>query len=381
MLGLFSFLRSVEDSYRRTIFNFHISHSAEVGDVYGVLRDRILGATTFEEVAPAGLGASLAKVVYCDISTTKHIVNHSAFAPRARAARRGAALSQFFDVHVGDDACSRRTAEIFDQERSSLVSYVKTTAKRCKIDYGEIKRTIHGGRQSYFAGRRSDDYMCTTVRTDPSKPWIKSISKQLRVDILHHSISTRGKSSILQTIEIVLTNRTCVKIFKDSTMHIILSKDDSERCCADLVDKLFGTYAITFRVIAAITGAACLAEVAEASARVLALDGADAKIAAIEDMRQAYGVRNFKIGMFNLAYTGAIEHTVFPSLIPADSRIKFFKGKKLNIVAVRSTEEGRECVDQAQALLALMRERSARLEAVDVAAASVDFLKELLVSG
>ncbi|AKU76721.1 Intermediate transcription factor VITF-3 [Orf virus] len=378
MLALFEFLRSVEDCYRRTIFNFHIAHSAEAGDVYGVLRDRILAATRFEEVAPPGLADALAKVVYCDISTTKHLVNHAAFAARARPARRGGSLAQFFDVHVGEDAESRRTAEIFDRERSSLVSYVKTTAKRCKIDYGEIKRTIHGGRQTYFSGRRSDDFLSTTVRADPNKPWIKSISKQLRVDILHHAICTRGKSSILQTIEVVLTNRTCVKIFKDSTMHIILSKDDRERGLADLADKLFGTYATTFRVIAAITGNACFAAVADAAARVVALPDADAKLEAVRGLADCYGVRNFKIGMFNLTFTGAIEHTVFPSLIPAESKIKFFKGKKLNIVAVRSTEEGRECVEQAQALLAAMRERSARLAAVDVATASVDFLKELL---
>ncbi|ASC55547.1 intermediate transcription factor VITF-3-like protein [Seal parapoxvirus] len=378
MLALFAFLQSVEDCYRRTIFNFHISHSEEAGDVYGVLRDRILGATMFGEVAPAELGALLAKVVYCDINTTKHLVNHAAFATRSRQTRRACSVAQFFDVHVGEDAVSRRTAEIFDQARSSLVSYVKTTAKRCKIDYGEIKRTIHGGKQTYFSGRRSDDYLSTTVRTDPAKPWIKSISKQLRVDILHHSICTRGKSSILQTIEIVLTNRTCVKIFKDSTMHIILSKDNSERGCEDLVNKLFGTYATTFRVIAAITGNASFAAVADAAERVVALPNAAEKLNAVDAMRDAYGVRNFKIGMFNLTYTGAINHTVFPSLIPANSKIKFFKGKKLNIVAVRSTEEGRECVSQAQSLLAAMRTRSARLEEVDVATASVDFLKELL---
>ncbi|AIZ77351.1 putative intermediate transcription factor VITF-3 [Parapoxvirus red deer/HL953] len=378
MLALLEFLRSVEADYRRTIFNFHISNCPEVGDVYGVLRARILETSRFEEVAPEPLGAALAKVVYCDISTTKHLVNPAAFAPRARAPRRGSALAQFFDVHVGADADSRRTAEIFDQERSSLVSYVKTTAKRCKIDYGEIKRTIHGGRQTYFAGRRSDDYLSTTVRTDPSKPWIKSISKQLRVDILHHSICTRGKSSILQTIEIVLSNRTCVKIFKDSTMHIILSKDEAERGCADLVDKLFGTYATTFRLLAKVAGSACLEEVAAAAERVLALRGADAKLAAVAALEDAYGVRNFKIGMFNLTFAGAIAHTVFPSLIPADSKIKFFKGKKLNIVAVRSTAEGRECVEQARALLTAMRARSEALAAMDVATASVDLLKELL---
>lgn len=380
MLGLFAFLRSVEDAYQRTIFNFHIAQRDGVGDVYGAVRARILGATTFDEVAAGALGARLAKVVYCDISTTKHLLNPAAFAPRARAARQSAGVAQFFDVHVADDPQSRRTAQIFERERSSLVSYVKTTAKRCKIDYGEIKRTIHGSKQTYFAGRRSDDYLCTTVRTDPGKPWIKSISKQLRVDILHHSILTRGKSSILQTIEIVLTNRTCVKIFKDSTMHIILSKDAGERGCAALVDKLFGTYAVTFSVVAALTGTPLFAEVAAAAERVLAALDADAKLAAVAALGGAYGVENFKIGMFNLTYTGEIAHTVFPSLIPADSKIKFFKGKKLNIVAVRSTEEGRECVDQAEALLATMRARSARLAAVDVATVGVDFLKDLLVA-
>ncbi|QGN68123.1 intermediate transcription factor VITF-3 45 kDa large subunit [Equine molluscum contagiosum-like virus] len=380
---LLQYLHAIEDRYVRTIFNFHVRQSHEIPALYEAIKARIVGTCAFEEVVDdAAARAAVKKFIYCDIHITKHILNPDAY-PRAPAdAGRALKMRAHFDVVAGDDAESARTRDIFLSDRSSLLSYIKTTSKKSKIDYGEIKRTIHcagGGAAGYYSGRRSDEYLSTTVRVDQARPWIKSISKRLRVDIARHAIITRGKSSILQTIEVIYANRTCVKIFKDSTLHVILSKEKEERCCADLVDRLFQTYRVLFLLIRALTLNEVFRSYAEIAAAVVAAPDFAAKLALVRRHAHMYGVYNFRVGMFNLTYTPAIACTVFPSLLDPQSKIKFFKGKKLNIVALSSLDECRRYVERAEAMLRTMQRRSERLDALDIAAVTVEELKELLL--
>lgn len=151
----------------------------------------------------------------------------------------------------------------------------------------------------------------------------------MRVDIINHSIVTRGKSSILQTIEIIFTNRTCVKIFKDSTMHIILSKDKDEKGCIHMIDKLFYVYYNLFLLFEDIIQNEYFKEVANVVNHVLTATALDEKLFLIKKMAEhdVYGVSNFKIGMFNLTFIKSLDHTVFPSLLDEDSKIKFLRGK------------------------------------------------------
>ncbi|AAC55256.1 MC128R [Molluscum contagiosum virus subtype 1] len=383
MEPLLRYLHSVEDRYVRTIFNFHIRHVPDVPAIYEPIKARIAGTQLFHEVVPdVHARAGIKKFIYCDIHMTKHILNHAAYAQGAADAGRAHKMAQHFDVVLAPGADSARTRDIFLRDKSSLLSYIKTTSKKSKIDYGEIKKTIHcagGGAAGYYSGRRSDEYLSTTVCVDSARPWIKSVSKRLRVDIARHAIVTRGKSSILQTIEVIYVNRTCVKIFKDSTVHVILSKDKAERRCVDLVDRLFGTYRALFALLHALTQHAPFRAHAAAADAVLAAPGFDEKLALIRAHAHMYGVHNFRVGMFNLTYTPHIAFTVFPSLLDHKSKIKFFKGKKLNIVALSSLQECAYYVGCAEALLRTMQLRSERLDATDVLAASVEELKELLL--
>ncbi|CCD83295.1 transcription subunit (intermediate) large subunit [Squirrelpox virus] len=384
MEELLHYLRAIEDRYARTIFNFHLLQRPDIGDVYGAMRDRISSTNAFAEaVGDAELRRELKKLVYCDIQLTKHLLNHAAYPTYSACVRcvNRAKRAQYFDVRASPGAASERTAEIFECDKSSLVSYVKTTNKRLKVDYGEIKKTIHGyagSGSAYFSGRRSDEYLMTTVNADADRPWIKSIVKRLRVDVTDDAIVTRGKSSILQTIDIVFVNRTCVKVFKDSTIHVILSKDKNERGCVGMLDRIFHTYRVLFVLLRDVTGDASFAEMAAAAARVAAAGSFDEKMALIADGAGDYGVGNFRVGMFNLTHTRQIASTVFPSLLDDASKIKFFKGKKLNIVAIGSLEECRRYVEQADWLLDVMARRSATLDALDIARAPVDALKDLL---
>uniref|UniRef100_A0AAU7E259 Intermediate transcription factor 3 large subunit n=1 Tax=Rousettus bat poxvirus TaxID=3141933 RepID=A0AAU7E259_9POXV len=379
---LLRFLHSIEDRYARTIFNFHVQQSHEVPAIYEAVRARIADAVRFTDVVgDAGARAAIKKIIYCDMSITKHVLNHAAFAPAADTGRQRQRLQQHFDVVARDDAASARTREIFMTDRSSLMSYVKTTSRKNKIDYGEIKRTIHSGNGAgyYYSGRRSDKYQSTTVCVDKARPWIKTISKRLRVDIVQDAIITRGKSSILQTIEIIFTSRTCIKVFKNSTVHVILSKDKAERCTADLVDKLFGTYAVLFAFMREITQSAVFESYAAIANAVVAAASFEEKLALVCRNQHMYGIYNFKVGMFNITYTQPIQFTVFPSLLDHRSKIKFFKGKKMNIVALSSLDECCRYVEHAEAVLATMRARSRALDALDVTTASVEELKDLLL--
>ncbi len=288
----------------------------------------------------------------------------------------------YFDINSNNSNISSRTVEIFESEKSSLVSYIKTTNKKRKVNYGEIKKTVHGGTNAnYFSGKKSDEYLSTTVRSNINQPWIKTISKRMRVDIINHSIVTRGKSSILQTIEIIFTNRTCVKIFKDSTMHIILSKDKDEKGCINMIDKLFYVYYNLFLLFEDIIQNDYFKEVANVVNHVLMATALDEKLFLIKKMAEhdVYGVSNFKIGMFNLTFIKLLDHTVFPSLLDEDSKIKFFKGKKLNIVALRSLEDCTNYVTKSENMIEMMKERSTILNSIDIETESVDRLKELLL--
>lgn len=383
MEHLLQYLHSIEDLYSRTIFNFHVLQSHEVPAIYESIRARIAGAFQFSDVvSSAATRPTIKKLIYCDMSMTKHLLNHAAFAHAAvDAGRQRQRLQQHFDIVAQSDAASARTREIFMADRSSLVSYVKTTSRKNKIDYGEIKRTIHSGNSSgyYYSGRRSDKYQSTTVCVDKAKPWIKTISKRLRVDIIQDAIVTRGKSSILQTIEIIYANRTCVKIFKNSTVHVILSKDKSENSTADLVDKLFGTYRVLFALVREVTGNSLFDSYADIAAAIVAARGFDEKIELVRRHVHMYGIYNFKVGMFNITFTRPIQFTVFPSLLDHRSKIKFFKGKKLNIVALSSLGECRHYVDRARAVMDAMCSRSRALDALDIITAPVEELKDLLL--
>ncbi|ATI21061.1 VITF-3 45kda subunit [Western grey kangaroopox virus] len=383
MEELLTYLHSIDHAYTRTIFNFHIRHSHEIPVIYEVIKHRIVDSNVFSDVIPSTYVLSeIKKFIYCDINITKHVLNHASYPEYPQQNHKVSKVSQYFDVCIADTSRDTlRTRDIFINDKSSLVSYIKTTNKKFKIDYGEIKKTItyNSGSSGYYSGRRSDEYLSTTVRTDKSKPWIKSISKRLKVDILGQAIVTRGKSSILQTIEIIYANRTCIKIFKDSTVHVILSKDKSEARCVDLIDKLFSTYRILFLVIHALTINDLFRSYVDIVDSILAAESFGEKIELIRAHNHMYGIYNFRIGMFNITYTRPIGITVFPSLLDYRSKIKFFKGRKLNIVALSSLAECRRYVEEAAAILEAMQVRSERLRTLDVVTAAVEELKDLIL--
>ncbi|AYP74107.1 intermediate transcription factor VITF-3 [Fowlpox virus] len=382
MHELFSYLQSIEDKYIRTIFNFHIKKCDEISTIYSIIKSKIENETNFNDVVDVRFNDHIKKLIYCDISITKHIINHSSYSTKSRIYKKSNKLNQHFEISlVSNSPSSLRTKEIFSNDKSSLVSYIKTTNKKCKIDYGELKKTINSHNGSvYYSGKRSDEYMSTEVRKDKNKPWIKSISKKLTLYIENQSITTRGKSSILQTIEIIYTNRTCIKIFKDSTIHVILSKDKTETTCTDTVNKLFNTYKILFDFIYSITGNDNFAEYRDIAENIVSVECFDNKIDMIKKHNYMYGIQNFKIGMFNITYKLPINTVIFPSLMEHNSKIKFFKGKKLNIVALSSLKECKKYVRDAENILLMMKDKSDQLEKIDIITSSVDTLKNIIIS-
>ncbi|ARF02799.1 SWPV1-235 [Shearwaterpox virus] len=382
MHELFSYLQSIEDKYIRTIFNFHIKKSDEIANIYSVIKSKIENETKFNEVVDTRFNDHIKKLIYCDISITKHIINHSSYSVKTRTYKKSNKLSQHFEISlVSNSPSSLRTKEIFSNDKSSLISYIKTTNKKYKIDYGELKKTINSHNGSvYYSGKRSDEYMSTEVRKDKNKPWIKSISKKLTLYIDDQSITTRGKSSILQTIEIIYTNRTCIKIFKDSTIHVILSKDKTEISCLDTVNKLFSTYRILFDFIHSITNNDNFEKYKNIAECIVSKESFNEKIDMIKEHYDMYGIENFKIGMFNITYKLPINTVIFPSLMEHNSKIKFFKGKKLNIVALSSLKECKKYVREAENILHIMKDRSDQLEKIDIVTASVDVLKNIIIS-
>ncbi|AAR83608.1 CNPV262 intermediate transcription factor VITF-3 [Canarypox virus] len=382
MYELFSYLKSIEDKYIRTIFNFHIKKCDELANIYSIIKTKIESETNFNDVVDTKFNNYIKKLIYCDINITKHIINQSSYSIKPRTYKKSNKLSQHFEISlVSDTPSSLLTKEIFTTDKSSLISYIKTTNKKYKIDYGELKKTINSHNGSvYYSGKRSDEYMSTEVHKDKNKPWIKSISKKLTLYIENQSITTRGKSSILQTIEIIYTNRTCIKIFKDSTIHVILSKDKTETSCADTVNKLFSTYKILFDFIHSITGNNNFLEYKDVAEKIVTTEDFNEKINMIKEHYDMYGIQNFKIGMFNITYKLPINTVIFPSLMVYNSKIKFFKGKKLNIVALSSLKECKKYVQEAENILHMMREKSKELEKIDVVTVSVETLKNIIVS-
>ncbi|AAR07471.1 115R [Yaba monkey tumor virus] len=378
---LFYFLTTIEDDYSRTIFNFHLVKSGDVCNIYDTMKNKISSETMFEDIVKCDdVRRNIKKLVYCDIHITKHIINQSLY-PVYNVGNVFNKYSHFFDINSSQSDVSLRTVEIFERDKSSLISYVKTTNKKKKVDYGEIKKTVYGSGKNflnYFSGKKSDEYMSTTVRYDNTNPWIKSVSKRMRVDIVNNAIITKGKSSILQTIEIVFLNRTCVKIFKDSTMHIILSKERRELGCVGLIDKLFSVYKILFLLLYTVTKQKEFSIIYNTSNEIMTSNSFEDKIKIIKSKKDDYGIKNFKIGMFNLTFTKPIPYTVFPSLLDNGSKIKFFKGKKLNIVAIKSVNDCKKYVRISNHMLKTMLDRSNILHNLNIESASVDQLKSLL---
>ncbi|AID46927.1 intermediate transcription factor VITF-3 [Penguinpox virus] len=382
MYELFSYLHEIEDEYIRTIFNFHIKRCDEISNIYDIIMTKIKDAKNFNDVIDERFNKTIKKLIYCDIKTTKHIINQSCYPAKNKQMKKISKINQYFNINIiSDTPASTRTKEIFLSDRSSLVSYIKTSNKKCKIDYGELKKTINSHNRSiYYSGRRSDEYMSTEVHKDQKNPWIKSISKKLTLDIENQSITTRGKSSILQTIEIIYANRTCIKIFKDSTIHVILSKDKSETTCIDTINKLFYTYTILFDIITDITGNKKFLEYKAIASNIVSTDNFNDKILIIKNHPDMYGIHNFKIGMFNITYKLSIDMIIFPSLMEFNSKIKFFKGKKLNIVALSSLQDCIKYVKEAKGILRMMKKKSDELEEIDIITASVDRLKNVIIN-
>ncbi|QRY18991.1 ORF-121 [Teiidae poxvirus 1] len=382
MYELFAYLHEIEDKYVRTIFNFHIKKCEEITDIYCTLKTKIEKETLFNAIVDDKFNESIKKLIYCDINITKHIINQDCYPIKNKTSKKINKINQYFDIKVVTDTpLSRRTKEIFSTDRSSLISYVKTSNKKYKIDYGELKKTINSHNKSnYYSGKRSDEYMSTEVHKDKNKPWIKSISKKLTLYIEEQSITTRGKSSILQTIEIIYANRTCIKIFKDSTIHVILSKDKNEVTCIDTINKLFKTYSVLFDFIYCVIDNKKFIEYKTVTDNIISVDDFDQKLEMIKNNYDIYGIKNFKIGMFNITYKPSIEVIVFPSLMEHNSKIKFFKGKKLNIVALSSLEECTKYVKEADNILSVMKEKSEELDAIDIVSATVDKLKNIIIS-
>ncbi|AWU47158.1 VITF-3 [Sea otter poxvirus] len=380
MEELFYFLHSIENTFVRTLFNFHLTNSEKIGDVYGSLQQKISETDIFSDIVSDEHLMLLKKIVYCDINITKHLINHAAY-DNYKSKPVNKRIDKFFDVNTKHDNRSNRTADIFCRENSSLVSYIKTTSKKHKIDYGEIKKTINnaaGCTPGYFSGRKGDEYLSTLVKADKKNPWIKSISKHLKIDISNDAIITRGKSSILQTIEFVFVNRTCVKIFKDSTLHFILSKDKTETGCIGIINKLFGTYSTLFTLFGKITSNDDFLHWASISQNITTATTFKEKMMLIHE-NNIYGIHNFKVGMFNLSYIQPIAYTVFPSMLTDSNKIKIFKGKKLNLVAIRSLEECKQSIEQAQQLLEIMKQKAQLLDSINVNTALIETLKKILI--
>ncbi|CAC21353.1 115R protein [Yaba-like disease virus] len=379
---LFCCLREIEDSYSRTIFNFHLIKTNSVCDIYETMKNKISLETMFGNIVKCDdVKNKIKKLVYCDIHITKHIINPLLYPVYNVNNTIFNKYSNFFDINAKQNDVSLQTVEIFKRDKSSLISYVKTTNKKKKVDYGEIKKTVHGSGKNflhYFSGKKSDEYMSTTIKYNETKPWIKSVSKRMRVDIINNSIITKGKSSILQTIEIVFLNRTCVKIFKDSTMHIILSKEKTELNCTGLIDKLFSVYKILFLLLYSITNQKEFNIIHNIANEIITSNNFEDKIHIIKLKKEEYGIKNFKIGMFNLTFIKSIPYTVFPSLLDNGSKIKFFKGKKLNIVAIKSVNDCKKYVYTSNSMLKTMLKRSNILHNLNIESASVDELKSLL---
>ncbi|QDJ95103.1 intermediate transcription factor VITF-3L [Hypsugopox virus] len=383
MNDLFNFLHEIECNYARTLFNFHLIKFDGVNcDIYSCMKECISKENLFENIILSpNIRKEIKKLVYCDINLTKHVINHDAYPIYTSFDHTQFKCTQFFDINVNEDEKSLRTLEIFERDKSSIFSYIKTTNKKRKIDYGEIKKTVHSSSKhmcNYFSGKKSDDFLSTVIRANINQPWIKTISKRMRVDISQDAIITRGKSSILQTMEIVFNNRTCVKIFKDSTMHVILSKDKSENCCLSLINKLFLIYNILFTFMYDISKNEIFKTIADISKKIIDINLFEDKINLINQYKDVYGIKNFKIGMFNLTYKGCINHSVFPSLLEDDSKIKFFKGKKLNMVALKSLSDCKKNVTKAEYIMKIMIDRSAILNKIDIESESVNTLKELI---
>ncbi|QHR82655.1 viral intermediate transcription factor VITF-3 [Brazilian porcupinepox virus 1] len=380
---LFEYLYDIQDDYSRTIFNFHLVSCNGIYDIYSHIKRLISEETIFNNlISDKDIREHIKKIVYCDINITKHIVNDKAY-PIYTTTSKKFKSSQFFDIKSNDDELSMRTTDIFKRDKSSLISYIRTTNKKRKVDYGEIKKTVNcnndKGAAIYFSGKKSDDYLLTTIKNNESKPWIKTISKHMRIDILHNSIVTKGKSSILQTIEIIFVNRTCIKIFKDSTMHFILSKDKSENNCISLVNKLFDVYRILFCILYNITKEKYFNDIFELSKTIISCHSFKDKIDIIRKNNKIYGINNFKIGMFNLTYKNPIDFTVFPSMLDNNGKIKFFKGKKLNIVALKSLDECKNNVILTNNIMKNMYYRSNILNDLNIESVCIEKLKELLI--
>ncbi|ADT91142.1 viral intermediate transcription factor VITF-3 [Cotia virus SPAn232] len=379
---LFVFLNNIEENYIRTIFNFHIINTNKTFDIYNSIKTIIERESIFDNVILShDIKDYIKKIVFCDINLTKHIINTTTY-PIYNNNVRNCKYLQFFDIHTNNDEMSIRTTEIFKRDRSSLVSYVRTTNKKKKVDYGEIKKQliVHIKIDLYISQeKKSDDYLFTTVEHTETRPWIKTISKHMRIDILHDSIITKGKSSILQTIEIVFVNRTCIKIFKDSTMHVILSKDKNEKDCTETINKLFNVYKIIFRILYDITNHEPFKKILDVSDIIIKSTNFIDKINNIKKNSDVYGIYNFKIGMFNLTYRKPIDFTLFPSILDNSGKIKFFKGKKLNIVALKSLDECKRNVVLSDSIMENMHHRSDILNSLNIETASIEKLKELLI--
>ncbi|QHG62673.1 intermediate transcription factor VITF-3 [Cetacean poxvirus 1] len=385
MEELFRYLCNIEDKYVRTIFNFHLLSCSEIGDVYGIMKTKIANENLFSKiVTDTSIQSLLKKIVYCDIQLTKHIINQNVYPEYTNntTVPLFQKMDQYFDINNKDDDISIRTLNIFKRDKSSLVSYIKTTNKKRKVDYGEIKKAIHSSSESqtyYFSGSKGDDYIHTTIKSDLSQPWIKTMSKRMRIDIENDTIITRGKSSILQTIEIIFKDRTCVKIFKDSTMHIILSKDKTEDGCIGIIDKMFHVYKTLFSLLFKITNNVIFAKSIVTSTNIISQNNIEAKLNIIREMQQEYFINNFRIGMFNLMYKPFIDFTIFPSLLDNYSKIKIFKGKKLNIVALQSCKDCINYIVNVEYIMELMRKRSNILHEINIETTGVSKLKELLL--
>ncbi|ABI99108.1 intermediate transcription factor VITF-3 [Deerpox virus W-1170-84] len=383
MYDLFNFLYEIECDYSRTIFNFHLMKNDGISDIYGKMKELISNETIFNNVVKTEyIRSHIKKLVYCDINITKHIINNNVYDNIVtKRSNHNFKCSQFFDIKSGTDELSRSTVKIFEHDRSSLVSYIRTTNKKRKVDYGEIKKTVHGSSKTpnYFSGKKSDDYLITTIKSVHSQPWIKTITKRMRIDIINNSIVTKGKSSILQTIEVVFVNRTCIKIFKDSTMHIILSKDKMETGSIGIINKLFKVYEILFHLLHDITNETIFKKIFDISLTVLSATTFDEKMNQIKINEHEYGISNFGIGMFNLTYIKPISFTVFPSLLEDNNKIKFFKGKKLNIVAIRSLKDCKYYVSLSNSIMKNMEERSNILNEINIESVCIEKIKELLI--
>lgn len=132
---LFTFLHKIENEYSRTIFNFHLISYKDKYKIYDIMKEKISIENIFNNIALTDeIKNHIKKLVYCDIHLTKHIINNTVY-PKYDNLNQNNNLkfSQFFDINKDDDYISLRTAEIFDNDKSSLISYIKTTNKKKKL--------------------------------------------------------------------------------------------------------------------------------------------------------------------------------------------------------------------------------------------------------